>query len=329
MKRRNFIAGIAATTTWPILAHAQKATQKKTIGLLLNFSPTDPEAISRLGTIQARLQSLGWSEGQNLRTEVRWGFGNTNQIKTAAKELVSLNVDALLAHTTPATAALLDETKSIPVVFVNVSDPIGNHFVTSFKEPRGNATGFTNLEFSLGGKWISLLKEIVPVTRSAMLMFNPDVTPFALEIVRSADSAAASLEMVSISVPVRNEEAIEGAFATSSGESAVGLVVFPDSFLTPRRKLVVGLAAEHRIPTVYPFKYWVQSGGLVSYGSETSDLYRNAAWYISRILKGEDPHHLPVVSPTVYELAVNLRTAKAMGLTVPPAIIGRADDVIE
>ena len=277
MKRRNVVVGIAAALAYPFAGYAQKRGRLRTIGLLLNFAPTDPEAISRLETFKERLKALGWIEDQNLRIEVRWGFGNQDRIKAAAKELVSMNVDALLAHTTPATAALLEETNSIPIVFVNVGDPVGYHFVTSYKEPGGNATGFTNLEFSLGGKWIALLKEIAPSVQRAALMFNPNVTPLALQIVGSADSAAATLEITALPAPIRQEEDIERMFVKLGSEPGSGLIVIPDSFLTPRRQLVVSLASQHRIPTVYAFKYWVQAGGLVSYGSEVAQLYRNAA----------------------------------------------------
>lgn len=301
----------------------------RTIGILLNFAPEDPEANSRLETIKDRLRSLGWEEGRNLRLEVRWGYGRSEKIGSVAKELVSLQPDAILAHTTAATAALLRETKSIPIVFVNVSDPLGNKFIAAFKSPGGNATGFTNLEFSLGGKWVGLLKETAHEVRSIALLYNPVVTPFGPEIAQHSADVAKTLGVHTYEAAVKSEDDIRLAFEELSREEKPGLVVFPDSFLTPRREIVVSLAAKHRIPSVYPFKYWVQSGGLISYGSESTELYKNAATYIGRIFSGERPENLPVVSPTVYELAVNLRTAKELGLSTPVTALSRSNEVIE
>jgi ABC-type uncharacterized transport system substrate-binding protein len=330
MRRRDFITIVGgAAATWSFAAQAQQPNQMRRIGVLLNFAPTDSEAQLRLATLQRKLSSLGWREGQDVQFEVRWGAGNVDWLRTLAKDLVASQPDVIVAHTTPATLAVARETRSIPIVFVNVADPIGDHFVASFVKPGGNITGFTNLEFSLGGKWLELLKKLEPATKRIALMFNPDVTPFAEHIVRSAKAAGPKLGLTPFATPVRHISEIENVISNLNRETDSGLVVFPDSFLAFNREKIVSLISSHRIVAIYPFKYWTETGGLVSYGSETSELYRNAAYYVDRILKGEKPADLPVQAPVKYELVINLKTAKALGLTVPPTLLASADEVIE
>jgi putative tryptophan/tyrosine transport system substrate-binding protein len=286
--------------------------------------------VIELAMFRNTLQELGWAEGRDVLIETRWAAADVDRIHAFARELVSLQPDLILGQTTPVVAALQRETKTIPIVFVVVADPVGSGFVASLPHPGGNITGFINIEGSLGGKWIETLKDIVPGVTHAALMFNPDTAPVAY-YQQPFEAAARSSGVEPTAVPVRDEADIERIFASLEDKPKTGLVMMPDIFTaTPRNlDLVISLASRYRVPTVYPYRYMVAAGGLISYGVDPVDLFRRAPTYIDRILKGANPADLPVQLPTKFEMAINLKTAKALGLDVPPSMLTRADEVIE
>jgi putative ABC transport system substrate-binding protein len=301
------------------------------IGILMGGAKGDSQNEVGLTAFSKSLQKLGWTEGNNIRIDIRWAAGNVERMKNFAKELVGLQPDLLIAHTTQPTAALQRETKTIPIVFLIVSDPVGSGFVASLPRPGGNITGFINIESSLSGKWIEMLKDIVPRATRAALMFNPETAPYFKFYLEPFEAAARLLGLEPIAAPARTASDIQRVIASLAERPGAGLAVMPDVALSTQqnRDLIISLAARHRLLTIYPYRYWVSDGGLVSYGIDQVDLYRRVPAYIDRILKGAKPAELPVQLPTRFEMAVNLKTAKALGLTVPPSILTRADQVIE
>ena len=293
------------------------------------------EGDSQTGAGQAAfakaLQELGWTDGRNIRIEYRWAGADVGAMQSLAKELVSLQPDLIVGHTTPVVAALQRETKTIPIVFVVVSDPVGSGFVASLPRPGGNITGFINVEASLSGKWIEMLKDIVPRITRAALMFNPETAPYFDYYLRPFETGAQSYAIEPIAAPIRNAADIERVIASLSDRPEPGLVVMPDVFTITQRNydLIISLAARYRLPTIYPNRSMVAAGGLVSYGIDNVDLFRQAPTYIDRILKGARPADLPVQLPTKFELLVNLKTAKTLGVDIPATLLGRADEVIE
>ena len=300
------------------------------IGVLIPLAETDAEAQTELTAFRNELQRLGWTEGRNARIETRWAGGDIVRIQTYAKELVTLKPDVILARTTPVTAALLRETRTIPIVFVGPSDPVGSGFAASMARPGGNATGFTNVEASLGGKWVELLKEIDPrVTRIAVI-FDPKTSPGGGSYyLRLVQDAAGSISVKTIATPVHDAAEIERAIEAFAQNPGAGLLVTPDVTTHNNRARIISLAARHRLPAVYAYQYYVTEGGLASYGIEVVDLYRRAATYVDRILRGEKPDQLAVQAPVKFDLAINLKTARGLGLVVPPMLLARADEVIE
>jgi putative ABC transport system substrate-binding protein len=332
MRRREFLGVLgSAAAAWPVVARAQQAGPVRRIGILIGGTKGDSQTEAGLAAFTAALKELGWTDGQNVRIEIRWAAGNVERMKELAKELVSLQPDLLVGHTTQPVAALQRETKTIPIVFLIVSDPVGSGFVTSLPSPGGNITGFINIESSLGGKWIEVLKEVVPGVTRAALMFNPDTAPYFRYYLQPFEVAARLRGVEPIAAPVRTAADIERVIASLTERPDAGLAVMPDVALSTQnnRDLIISLAARHRLLTIYPYRYWVGDGGLVSYGIDQIDLYRRVPAYIDRILKGAKPAELPVQLPTRFELAVNLRTAKAFGLTIPESFLLRADEVIE
>jgi putative ABC transport system substrate-binding protein len=332
MQRREFITLLGGTAAaWPLAAQAQQDERMRRIGVLMGIAPGDVQAEAGLVAFKTALQEHGWAEGRNVRFDIRWGAANIDRMQAYAKELVGLRPDVILGQTTQAVAALQRETKSIPVVFVVVSDPVGSGFVASLPRPGGNITGFVNIESSLGGKWIEVLKDIVPRVTRASLMFNPETATYSAYYLRPFEAAARSQGIEPMAAPVRNDADIERVIASLGDSPTTGLVSMPDAFTATRRNLdlIVSLAARHRVPTIYPYRFMVVAGGLISYGIDTVDLYRRAPAYIDRILKGTKPADLPVQLPTRFELAVNLKTAKALGIEMPATLLGRADEVIE
>jgi len=329
MRRREFVIllGGSAAAAWPLAAHAQQSNRLRVVGVLLAMAPDDPEAQLRVKAFEAGLRELGWTEGRNLRLEYRWAAGDAALLRKQATELVGLAPDLILATSTPVLAALRQE-NPLPIVFVQVTDPIGGGFVPNLARPGGSLTGFTSFEFTIGSKWLEALKHVAPAVTRVALIFNPDTAPFAHMFWQPVEDAAPSFDVEPMQAPVRDVGEIErtvAAFARQNG----GLMVLPDVSTTNHRDLIIALAARHRLPAVYPYRYFATSGGLMSYGSDLADVYRRAASYVDRILKGAVPGDLPVQAPAKFEFVINLKTANALGLTVPPLWLGRADEVIE
>jgi putative tryptophan/tyrosine transport system substrate-binding protein len=327
VNRREFITllGVAAAA-WPLAAHAQQPERVRRVGVLMNLAADDPQALSRITAFVQGLQQLGWTEGRNMRIDTRWGAGDAARFHRYAEELLALAPDVILASGTPAIQALQQATRTVPIVFAVVGDPVGMGLVASLARPGGNITGFTPMEFGFGAKWLELLKEIAPrVTRVAVLR---DLTIGPAQL--SAIQAVAPSFGVELSpVGVRDADEIERTIAAFARSSNAGMIVTASTSALIHRHLIVMLAARHRLPAVYSFRYFATTGGLISYGPDPIDMYRRAASYVDRILKGDKPADLPVQAPTKYELVINLKTAKALGLDVPSTVLARADEVIE
>jgi ABC-type uncharacterized transport system substrate-binding protein len=329
MKRRELILALGGTAVWPLVARAQPADRLRRIGVLHAFAETDPEAQAWDAAFRKRLDELGWVDGRTVRIDYRWGAGSVERMQLFAQELVRLSPDVMLAVTTPATAALQRETRAIPIVFAIVSDPVGSGFAASLANPGGNITGFIDIEASLSGKWLQLLREIAPRLSRAAFMFNPQTAPFAHYYLDTFHSAAAALAVEPIEAPIRGAADVEAVMTRLGREADSGLVIMPDTAMAVHRDLIYALAARDRLPIVYPFRFFVTGGGLMSYGIVLADLLRQAASYVDRILRGAKASELPVHLPVKFELVLNLKTAHALGLAVPPTLIASADEVIE
>jgi len=329
MRRRQFITLLGATATaWPCAVRAQQPQRMRQIGVLMAY--VGPVAQSEFKAFQGALTKLGWAEGSNLRTEVRWGAGDADKIRSFAKELVDLRPDAIVGHSTTVVAALVRETRTIPIVFINVADPIGSGFVANLSRPDGNLTGFTTDNSELGGKWVELLKAIAPNTMRVALLFNPaTVVPLKIYM-PSIQAAAASLDIHVDTAPIHAKDEIEVVIAAQARDARSGLIVMPDPFNVTNREQIVQLAAGYRVPAIYytPTNY-AELGGLIAYGSNFAEQFPEAAAYVDRILKGAKPADLPVQAPTKFYLVINLKTAKALGLSVPLSMQQLADEVIE
>jgi putative ABC transport system substrate-binding protein len=329
MRRREFIAMLGgAAAGCPLRARAQQSNRPRLVGALFAMAPSDPDAETRVKAFESGLRELGWVEGRNMRLEYRWAPRDSSLLLSQATELVSLGPDVILATGTPVVAALRQGNPP-PVVFVQVTDPIGNGFVPNLARPGGYLTGFTSFEFTVGSKWLEALKHVAPAVQRVALIFNPDTAPFAHLFWQPVVEAAPAFDVEPIQTPVRDAGEIKHAIETFAREVNGGLMVLPDVSTTSYRDLIIALAARHRLPAIYPFRYFAASGGLMSYGSDLADVYRRAASYVDRILKGAAPGDLPVQAPSKFELVINLKTANALGLTVPPLWLGRADEVIE
>ena len=328
--RRDFITLLGGTAVaWPLMARAQQGDRMRRIGVLSGFPADDPEVIARIAAFRQAMQERGWSEGRNLQIDYRWAGADAARIKSYAAELVGAPPDLILAITSPSVAALRQATNTITIVFVAIGDPVGQGFVASLARPGGNITGFTGLEFSLGEKWLGFLKGLAPgVTRVAFL-FHPELGPFHLHWLKSVEAAAATLGVETTAAPVRAAADVERVIIAIAAAPNGGLVVEPDAYILASRRLIIELAARHRLPAVYAYRHDASEGGLVSYGPDVRDLYRRSASYVDRILKGEKPADLPVQQPLKYELVINLKTAKALGLSVSPTLLAIADEVIE
>ena len=330
MRRRAFITlfgGVAAA--WPLAARAQQGERMRRIGVLMTFGEGDSGGQARVAAFREGLQKLGWEEGRNISIDPRWAPANVASIERLAKELVALQPDLILSNNTPTTAALLQQTRTIPIVFAVVSDPVGSGFVASFSRPGGNVTGLTNIQPTMPGKWLELLKEIAPRVNRAALLFNPATATYADHYVNSFKAAAASLGVDAVIASVRDRSELESVISAQAREPNGGLVVMTDSFTSTHRAEITSLAARYRLAAIYPFRFFAELGGLMSYGNDLLDSFRQAASYVDRILKGEKPADLPVQAPTKLELVINLKTAKALGLDLPPTLLARADEVIE
>jgi putative tryptophan/tyrosine transport system substrate-binding protein len=330
MKRRQFITLLGSAASWPLAARAQQPERMRLIGVLMSVEE-NAEGKTELSAFTQGLAESGWTDGRNLRMEVRWGGGDVDRTRTFAKELVALQPDVILAQGTPGTAALQRETRTIPVVFVVVADPVGPGFVTGLSRPGGNITGFINSEAVMGAKMLELLREIAPGLERVAMIFDPDTAPGrGTYYLRDFEAAARSSNLKSIAAEARSDADIETVVTSLGGEPRGGLVVTPDYFMFNHTEQIVSQAARNNVPTVYPWKsVVVKQDGLLSYGPDLVDIVRRSAPYVDKILRGAKPADLPVQVPVKFEMAVNVKTAKVLGLTVPPSILLRADEVVE
>ena len=299
------------------------------IAMLSGLAANDSEAQARVAAFQQGLKELGWREGRNLHIDFRWSTGDATEMPTFAKELVELKPDLIVGMTTPAVAALVQETKTIPIVFASIVDPVGRGFISNMARPGGNVTGILNFEFSMGGKWLETLKLVAPAVKRVAILFNPEAAPFATSFVRVIEVSALSIAVEPIAVAVHDDAELERTVADFAAKPAGGLIVLPDVFTVGHRDLIIALAARHRLPAVYPLRAFAISGGLISDSGDPNDIFRRTASYVDRILKGAKPGDLPVQAPTKYELVINLKTAKALGIDMPATLLARADEVIE
>jgi putative tryptophan/tyrosine transport system substrate-binding protein len=330
MRRREFITlASGAAACWPLAAQAQRPDRVRRVGVLMAVAESDADVQKGIVIFRQRLKELGWSEGQNLRIDFRWSGGDAEVIQTLAKELLDLQPDVLVGHSTPSAKALLKQTSVIPIVFLTVTDPLGQGLVRSLSNPGGNITGFSVFEFSLGGKWLELLKQIAPGVRWVTAIFNPDTAPYYGLYLQSISSAQPALAVQSVAAPVHSVTDIENVIRKIASQPANGLFVLPDSYNVVNRKRIIELTAKFSLPTIYYFRYFVSDGGLLSYGPDEMDIFQRTAGYVDRILRGADPSDLPVQQPTKFELVINLRTAKEMGIEIPAALLASADEVIE
>jgi putative tryptophan/tyrosine transport system substrate-binding protein len=328
LRRREFIAGIGSAAAWPLGARAQQSDRVRRIGVLIAGDENDPLEKARISAFTQALADFGWTEGRNVRMDLRWQGDDINRIRALAHELVGLQPDIILTVGTPATVALQRETRTIPIVFASLTDPVASGIVARLDRPGGNITGFADFEVSLGGKWLDLLSEITPGLKRATIMFNPDTAPASLYM-PSFEAAARSLKVAPMTAPVHSDVEIETAIIALGREPGSGLIVFPDAFTIAHGAPIILAAARNNVPAVYWLSAYAKDGGLLSYGPDQVDSWRRAATYVDRILRGAMPGDLPVQFPTKYEMIVNLKTAKALGLTVPQSILLRADEVIE
>lgn len=328
MKRRDFIAWLGGSLAWPVAADAQQRQGIRLVGVLMGFAERDTTAQSMVAAFRATLVKLGWTEGDNLRIELQWGGYDRDRIKALAKELVERRPDAILGQTTPVISALARETRTIPIVFLTVSDPIGSGFAATLAHPGGNITGFTVDDAALGGKWVQLLKEIAPSIERVALLYNPN-GPSLEFFLPSIQAAASSLDIKVSIATVHARDEIEGVIAAEARDPGGGFIVMPNAFNTTNRELTSALTTRYGVPAIFFASYCAQSGGLIAYGTDYAEQGRQAAGYIDNILKGAKPADLPVQAPTKYDLVLNLKTAKALGIAVPLHLQQRAVELIE
>jgi putative tryptophan/tyrosine transport system substrate-binding protein len=329
MRRRDFIKAVAGSAvTWPRFARAQQPDKIRLVAMLMGFAESDPVAQSMVATFRSTLSKLGWTEGRNVRIELRWAGPDPDRINTLAKELADLRPEAILGQTTPVIKALAREMPTSPIVFVTVSDPIGSGFTATFARPGGNITGFTVDDSAEGGKWVELLKQIAPAIARVTLLFNP-AGPSLQFFMPSIQTAASSFNVQVNVATIHTKDEIESVVAGQAHDAGGSLIVMPNAFNTTNRDLIIKLAARYRVPAIYFSAYSARSGGLISYGSDYAEQSRQAAGYVDRVLRGTKPADLPVQAPTKFEFVINLKTAKELGLTVPDKMLALADEVIE
>ena len=329
MRRRQFIAMLGGTAAFPLAAAAQQQDRIRRLGIIIAVGQT-PEYVSALAAFEQALGSLGWSSADNLRIDIRWSAGDQERTRDAVKEILAVNPSVILAQSSPVVDALLSMTRTVPVVFLHVADPVTSGFVSSLARPGGNVTGITHIEPSIGGKWLQLLKEMEPAVARSALLVNSETEPDRGAIfINPFEAAARALRVVTVKAEVRDLQGIEAAMASLSTGPRSGVIVTPNAFFADHSTKIVALAERFRLPTVYPYRYYVAQGGLLSYGVNNVDLFRQAAPYVDRILRGSKAGDLPVQQPTRFALIINNKTAKALGLTVPPSLVARADEVIE
>jgi putative ABC transport system substrate-binding protein len=327
--RRYFVSCLGGAATWPLAARAQQPERMRRIGVLMARPANDPEGQKQAAALKRGIEELGWSPGRNVEIEYRWPAGDASRAQTLANELVNWRPDILVANSTPSLVAARQATSTIPIVFVSVFDPVAQGFVQSLAHPGGNITGFGSEEPSIGAKWVQLLREIAPRLETITVIFNPDSAPYARMFLPAMEAVRASSTFKLIISSVHNETEIDRAIAVAGRQQSGGLIVLPDSFLNSRREMIVALTARQHLPAIYAVSEFTRSGGLIAYGIDRADVFRRSAAYVDRILKGEKAADLAVQQPTKFELAINLKTAKALGLTVPPTLLATADEVIE
>ena len=323
MRRRHLLAAVAASVAGPAAAQRQRS-----VGVLMNYAESDPEGQARIGAFRRGLDHLGWKDGATVIVAVRWA-GTSGALTRLAAEVVGSGPDVILADRSPATAALVHETTKLPIVFAQVTDPVGQHFVASLARPGGNVTGFSDFEPSMGGKWLEFLLEMAPRVRRVALAFNPRTAPFAQALLPSFEAAAGARKVATVPGTVASMADLDGLIASLGSPADGGLVVAPDAFLSLNRDRLIASTAERHVPAIFVGPAFVQAGGLMAYGNDAVDQYRHAASYVDRILKGARPGELPVQAPVTFSLVINLQTARALGLTVPPRLLARADKLIE
>ncbi|MGC1562435.1 MAG: ABC transporter substrate-binding protein [Bradyrhizobium sp.] len=331
MQRRAFITLIGgAAFAWPLAARAQQPQRVRRIGVLMAHAETDPEYRDYLAAFREELHKLGWTEGRNIQIDTRWGALDDAKVRQqSANELIALQPDLIITQNTPPTATMLKQTRTVPVIFVIVADPVGSGFVSNLARPGGNATGFMIMEPTIASKWLELLKEIAPRINRVAFLFNPATTPYNDIYLKPFKAAALSLRVEPTAASVHDLSELEAVFAAQAGWPNSGVIIMPDGFMNVHRAEVVSLAARYRVPAVYPWRYFTELGGLLSYGNEQRDSFRLAATYADRILKGERPGELPVQAPVKFELIINMKTAEALGLDVPLRLQQLADKVID
>ena len=328
MRRREFISLIGGAGAWPFAVRAKAPDGIRRIGVLMGIGDTDPEANPRVEALQGGLKDLGWTEGHNIHLEYRWTAGNLERTARFAKEIVDLTPDVIVGHSTPAVEALRQLTSITPIVFVLIADPIGSGFIASLAHPGGNLTGFMNVDAPMAGKWVEIIKEVAPKVREIALVYNPSTSPYQ-SYLKSFDETAPVSGVRALPTPVLDGVDVKRSIAALGQHPHAGLFVVPDVFVQVHRELIISLAEQYRLPAIYPYRFFPESGGLMSYGIDTVDVFRQAASYVDRILKGTAPTDLPVQAPTTFQLVINLKAAKAIGLTIPASFLVRADRVIE
>jgi len=329
MRRREFITLLGGAAAWPLVARAEQGERVRRIGVFMDLAEGDPEGQARVAALKRGLQELGWIEGRNLRTESRWAAGEAVRMKPLAEELVSLAPEVIVSSGGPTLAALQQSTRTTPLVFASILDPVAAGFVDSLSRPGGNITGFSNFEFTMGGKWLGTLKEIAPSIARVAVLRDPGLSPGAPGMLGAIQSAMPSFAMPLTIASGRDAAEFERAIDAFANEPNGGLIVLPAPNTIRHRQAIIAAAARRHVPAIYPFRFFVTDGGLISYGIVSSDLFRRAAAYVDAILKGAKPSDLPVQQPTKFEMVINLTTAKALGLDVPPTLLARADEVIE
>ncbi len=327
MRRREFLTLIGAAAGWPVVAHAQQSKQPQRVGVLMSVAENDPDSQRRIGAFREGLQALGWVDGQNVTIEYRWAAGEVGRIQQYAEELVALKPDAILANSTRVIGVLQKLTKTIPIVCALVNDPAGLGFVASLARPGGNITGFTFIDPELIGKWMELLKQVAPSINRAALVFNPKTAPFYYNFMRALAATRSSIELGTIAVGTMDE--LRAAVNEQNRNPGGSIIVGPDPFTIVNVREIAALLQQHKLPAISVYRQFVTDGGLMSYGPDTMDIFRRSASYIDRILKGASPGELPVQQPTKFELFVNLKSAQALGLSLPPTLLALADEVIE
>jgi putative ABC transport system substrate-binding protein len=329
IQRRKFLAMLGGAAAWPLGARAQQSERMRRIGVLLRVAQDDPDAQLDLQALRKGLQAVGWVAGHNIEVNYRYATADLDQMRAYAAELVRLPAEVIVAGGSLAVAALRRETNILPIVFVRVADPVGQGFVASLARPGNNVTGFTSFEYEMIGKWLGLLKDIAPHLDRVALMFNPTTAPYGPGFFRSFETVAPSFAVKPIGALIRDAAEIEAAISALEQGARGGLIILPDAFTDVYREQIIALAARHRVPSVYSYRNFAAAGGLISYGVKSADIYRRAATYVDRILKGERPADLPVQRPTAFELAINAKTARQLGLTIPDKLLALADEVIE